>query len=107
MSGAGFFTRTWPLWLIFVSLSACATTPKPIEEYTLARAAMDAARIVEAPRHAPGHWHKAEESYRKAQALYKDRYFEEAKAEFIKARRSAERSENAARLIRMKTGEVL
>ena len=42
----------------------CASAP-PVHEYTIARAALEAARDVEAARYASGYWHKAEEFYRK------------------------------------------
>lgn len=92
------------LSLVFVS---CSSIPAPIEDYTLARAAMDAARSVQASRHSPGYWHQAEEYYRKARLLYDDNEFDEAREEFQKARMAAEKAENSARLIRQKTGEVL
>ena len=68
---------------------------------------MDAARVVESARYSPGYWHQAEESYRRAQALFQDHEFAEAKLEFQKARQAAEKAENSARLIRQKNGEVL
>jgi hypothetical protein len=91
--------------LIF--LSGCVTTPPPVEEYTLARAAIEAAKAVESARYSPGYWHQAEESYHRAQSFYKDHEYPEAQAEFIKARVAAEKAENSARLIRQKNGEVL
>jgi len=88
-------------------VSGCVTAPPPVEEYTLARAAIEAAKAVESARYSPGFWHQAEESYRRAQAYYKDHEFSEAQAEFVKARIAAEKAENSARLIRQKNGEVL
>ena len=85
----------------------CQTLPQPVEEYSLARAAIDAARAVQAPRHSPGYWHQADEAYRQGRLLYKDRDFNRAREAFIKARIAAERAENSARLIRQKTGDVL
>jgi hypothetical protein len=79
----------------------------PVEEHTLARAAMDAARSVESARYSPGHWHQAEEAYRKAELYIKDREYDKARGEFLRARTSAEKAENSARLIRQKNGEVL
>ena len=98
--GAVFIT----LWIAIVG---CATAPPPQEEYTLARAALDAAKVVEAARYSPGYWHQAEEAYRRAEALYMDHEYADAQQEFIKARISAEKAENSARLIRQKNGEVL
>ncbi len=94
------------LALIFC-LSSCQTVPAPLEEYTLARAAMDAARNVQAPRHSPGYWNQADQAYRQGQEDYRDHSWSQAKEEFIKARSAAEKAENSARLIRQKTGEVL
>ena len=93
-------------FLIFLLLG-CVTFPPPVEEYILARAAIDAAKSVEAFRYSPGNWHQAEGSYRRAQALYEEREFESSKQEFVKARTAAERAENSARLVRQKNGEVL
>lgn len=85
----------------------CQTTPAPIEDYSLARAAIDAARSVQAARHSPGYWHQAEEAYRKGRIYYDDRDFSKAKEQFVRARISAEKAENSARLIRQRTGDVL
>lgn len=88
-------------------LSSCQSVPMPLDDYAIARSALDAARAVQAPRHSPGHWHQAENAYRKGQIYYRDKDWEKAKENFLKARLSAEKAENAARLIRQKTGEVL
>ncbi|MFP5519684.1 MAG: DUF4398 domain-containing protein [Bdellovibrionia bacterium] len=93
--------------LFSISLLSCQTTPPPVEEYALARAAIEAARVVQAPRHSPGHWHNAEESYRKARYHYREREYRLARDFFIKARVSAEKAENSARFIRQKTGDIL
>lgn len=93
--------------LTVLLVAACATTPAPIEDYTLARTALDSARIVEAARYSPGYWHQAEEAYRRAEILFNEREYPEAKKEFVKARLAAEKAENSARLIRQKNGEVL
>ncbi len=92
---------------IFLSLLGCQTVPAPLEDYSLARAALEAARVVQAARHSPGYWHQAEESYRKGRIYFDDRDYQKAKEQFVKARIAAERSENSARLIRQKTGDVL
>ncbi len=90
-----------------LSLSGCITAPRPIEEYALARSAIEAAKAVESARHSPGYWSQAEEAFRRARNLYREREFDAAKVEFIKARVAAEKAENSARLIRQKNGEVL
>ena len=70
----------WKRWFLGASIVAatvfqtsCQTTPAPMQEYTLARAALDAARGVQAARHSPGYWHQAEEAYRRARLYYTDR----------------------------------
>lgn len=85
----------------------CQTGPVPLDEYTIARAALDAARDVQAPRLSPGFWHQAEEAYRKGRLLYKDSRWDEARIEFIKAKYAAEKAENSARLNRQRTGDIL
>ena len=85
----------------------CQSVPAPIEEYALARAAIDAARSVQAAHHSSGYWHQAEEAYRKGRLFYEDRDYGKAKEQFVRARIAAERAENSARLIRQKTGDVL
>jgi hypothetical protein len=93
--------------LMFSLIVGCATTPPPVEEFTLARAALDAARSVEASRFSPGFWHQAEDAFRKAKILYQEREFTGAKEEFLRAKLAAEKAENSTRLIRLKNGEVL
>jgi hypothetical protein len=88
-------------------LGGCITAPPPVEDYALARAAIEAARSVEAARHASGYWSQAEEAYRRAKLLYSDRDYAEAKIEFVRARIAAEKAENSARWLRQKNGEVL
>jgi ABC-type uncharacterized transport system auxiliary subunit len=100
--------RRWAATLAFVlGLAGCVTGTPPNDDYNLARAALEAARVVEAARHSPGYYHQAEEAYRKAKLLYEEREFEQAREEFVKARFAAEKAENSARLIRLKNGEVL
>lgn len=99
--------RQFWVYVLFLTLVSCQTVSPPIEEYSLARAAMEAARVVQAPRHSPGHWHNAEEAYRNARLKYRQREHAEARDLFNQARTSAEKAENAARLIRQKTGDIL
>lgn len=93
--------------LICILTLGCQTIEPPIEEWVLARAAFDAAKSVQAARYSPGYWHQAEESYKRARILYKEESYEEAKAEFLAARKAAEKAENSARLKRFQSGEVL
>lgn len=98
-------------WLLFVGtiffLSACATNTPPLEDYVLADTAIKAAKSVQAVRYASNVWHQAEEYYRQARILYKEREYVEAKELFILARKTAEKAENTARVIRQKNGEFL
>ncbi len=93
--------------LFILFLAGCITAAPPIEEYTLADAAIKAAKAVQAVRYSPGNWHQAEESYRQARILYNEREYEQAKELFKKAKISAEKAENSARLLRQQTGDVL
>ena len=97
----------WVTLAFALMASGCVTAPAPLDEYNLARTALESARVVEAARHSPGYYHQAEESYRKAKLYYEEREYEEAKVEFVRARTAAEKAENSARLIRMKSGEVV
>lgn len=94
-------------FVAFLQLAGCVTTPPPIEDYTLARAALEAARAVEAARFSAGNLQQAEELYRKGQILYEEREYVAAREQFLKARLAAEKAENSTRLLRQKTGEVL
>lgn len=93
------------LFALSVTLFACATTP-PLDEYTLARTALEAAREKDAARYAPSYWHRAEEAYRKGEALFKNEDYEDAEIQFREARSFAEKSENVARLQKYKSGEI-
>jgi hypothetical protein len=95
------------LALIFLALSGCVTQTKPIDEFVLARAALEAAKQVEAAKYSPGFWYQAEESYKKAQELYENREYNLARDLFLKSKSAAEKAENSSRLIRQKNGEVL
>ncbi|MBC7421718.1 MAG: DUF4398 domain-containing protein [Bdellovibrio sp.] len=95
------------IFLILVNLTGCVTTQAPIEEYTLADAAIKSAKSVQAVRYSAGYWHQAEEFFRQARILYREREYEQAKDLFIQARIAAEKAENSARLLRQKTGDIL
>ena len=99
------FFLTVPCFLF--SISGCVTISPPLEDYTLARTAIESAKAVDAARYSSGFMHKAELSYKKAQQHYEDREFAEAITEFRRAKDSAEKAENSARYIRFKNGEVL
>jgi len=93
--------------LFFLNIVSCISIPAPILEYTLADAAIKAAKAVQAVRYSSGYWHEAEETYRQARILYAEREYEQASDLFNKARIAAEKAENSARLIRLRNGEVL
>lgn len=95
-----------PLLFCLLILGACATTQAPIEEYNLAAVAIEAAKQVEAAKYASGYFHKAQESYRKGQILFKAREYDKARIEFFNAKSDAERAENISRIVRWKNGEV-
>jgi hypothetical protein len=89
----------------FLGLLGCVGSP-PVEEYNLARAAHDAASEAESSRYAQGLWYKADDAYKNAIRLYKDRKNNEAREEFNNARELLEKAENAARLSRIQSGGV-
>ena len=95
------------LAVAFCLLTSCITATAPLEEYTLADIAIKAARTVQAVRYSPGNWNQAEEHFRQARILYNEREYDEARQLFIKAKLSAERAENSARLLRQQNGDVL
>jgi len=78
----------------------------PVEEYTLARSAHEAARDADALRYAPSLWYNAEQAYRDGQKSFKDRDFTGAKTAFEQAKDWAEKAENAARIARAGSGET-
>lgn len=90
---------------LLVVASGCVSAPPPYEEFTLARAAVNAARAYEAPKHAPGYWHKAKEFYIRGERAYKESDFGVAHDNFKKARAFAEKAENATRLKKFQTGD--
>ena len=91
--------------LIFIALSGCVVPPTPYEEYTLARAAIQAAKDVDSARFSSGLWHRAEESFRSGEKAWKNREFGEAKKLFERATLYAERAENSTRLKKFKSGD--
>lgn len=93
--------------LFYLLFMGCQTVEPPLEEWVLARAAIDAAKSVQAAKYSPGFWHQAEESYKRARILYKEENFDEAKREFTAAKKAAEKAENSARLKRFQSGDVL
>ena len=86
-------------------LGGCATNP-PLNEYTLARTALEAAKDQEAARYAPSYFHQAEENFREAEVQFREHEYRDSEENFIKAREFAEKAENSARLQKYKSGEV-
>ena len=98
--------RLFTIFLTVFFLAGCETLP-PLDDYSLARSAMESATLVESGKYSPGFMHKAEAAYQRAEAFFHDNEFEQARGEFRSARLWAEKAENSARLIRFKNGEVL
>lgn len=94
-------------FIVFLLLNGCATISLPVQEYSLARTAMEYAERNDGERLAPLTYQQAQQVYNQAVKLYEIREYDEAKALFIKARKLAEKSENAARVKKAKTGEVM
>ena len=89
-----------------LALTACVTKI-PVDEYTMARAAYDAAKDADAARYAPALWFNAESAYREAQKSYRERRYDIAEKLFVEAKELAEKAENAARLARYQSGEIV
>ncbi len=90
--------RLFGCLIILVSLTSCVTDGIPTQEYVMAKAAYDAAVSHEAAKFAPQVFFKMEKSFKKAELLYKERYYEEARAEFLRAQKLAEKAELQARV---------
>lgn len=100
--------RTGILKFIFpVLLAGCTSVTVPIQEYTLARSALESAQLSDAERLAPLVFQQAQQSFKQAERLYEEREFEESRLLFIKARKLSEKAEGTARIKKSKTGEVL
>ncbi len=100
------FVRRLTLASIYALLFTGCVSMIPVDEYAIARAAMDGAKESEAPRFAPALWYKAEQAYREGETFFKERAFEDATTRFSQARALAEQAENAARLSRFESGDL-
>jgi hypothetical protein len=98
--------RTFAVLVLVAGFLPACVTYVPVEEWTIARAALEGARDADAPRFVPAIWFKAEQSYREAQRFFKERQYGEARNLFIVARQGFEQAENAARLSRYQSGEA-
>lgn len=99
--------RLFASGLLFLSsgLVGCVA-PLPIEEYTIARAAVNSAKEAGSERLASGLWFRADESFRKGQKALNDKDNESARASFLRAIDAAEKAENASRLKKYESGET-
>jgi hypothetical protein len=95
------------VWHLFFTLSflitGCVGAP-PNEDYNLAHAAIEAAKIADAPRYAPGLFEQAEQFYKLARTQYSEREYSAAQKNFIRTRQYAEKAENISILQRVKSG---
>lgn len=79
--------------------------PPPVEEFALAKTALQYARRHDANRHAPSEWHKAFAFYQKGESFYQRKEFEQALENFEQAIFYAEKAEDKARIKKHKSGE--
>jgi hypothetical protein len=79
----------------------------PVDEWTIARSAYEAAKDADAARYVPSIWFNAEQTYREAQKSYRERRYPKSKVLFIESKQLCEQAENAARLARQQSGEVV
>lgn len=86
-------------------VGGCPGLP-PNEDYALASVAIDSAKAAGAPKVSVGYWNRAISEFKKGEEAYNDRSYGEAHASFVRARVEAEKAENAARLKRLRSGEV-
>jgi hypothetical protein len=99
--------RVFAIILLSVSVLTACVTDVPIDEWAVARAAYNAAKDAESARYVPAIWFNGEQSYREAQRAYKERRFDEARELFVEAKVLCEQAENAARLARQQSGEIV
>ncbi len=100
--------KTMALFVLamIAAVSVSCISVVPVNEYNLARTAMDSARESEAARFAPALWYKAELAYREGEALFRERDYGAARLRFEASRVFAEQSESAARVGRVEAGET-
>ncbi len=96
---------SWLAVILVAFFGAGCAAPNPIQEYSIARAAMQAARSEGAPRLAAAFWLKAEDHYQKGERYYRQNDFARAREQFDLAREFAEKAENATRLRKAQQGE--
>lgn len=86
-------------------ITSCVSTTVPLEDYTLAKTAFEAAVAADAARYVPQLFYKAEKSYKKGEQLYKERDYSGAKEQFLLSRKFAERAETESRKRQFKSEE--
>jgi hypothetical protein len=93
-------------WFFILGIfTSCVTTDIPTQEYTMAQAAYDAAEAHEAGKFVPQLFYKMEKSFRRAELLFKERYYDAARKEFVRSRGLAEKAEALARLKEFNAGD--
>ena len=92
---------------LVIYLTGCTTLNRPVEEYTLARAAFEAAQSADADSLAPTFFDQARQSYRNAERLFEEREFEKSKVLFNQSRNLFEKAENISRKKKTSSGDVL
>ena len=90
--------------LLEVSVGCVTRAPVPVEEYVLARTAIQHSFDAGAPKFSPGYWHEAEDYFQKAKKLLKEGYNAKARKSFYRARIMAEKAENSTRLEKFRSG---
>lgn len=87
-----------PLVLVILGVcgfsSGCVSPRRPLNEYNLARTALEAAQGVKSEQHAPVYWSRAQRAYRRGEIEFQKGAFDKAKASFKQAKLFAERAEN-------------
>jgi hypothetical protein len=78
---------------LFLPLSACTSTNRPVFQLIEASAALKAAERVQAERKSPDLFQKAQNALWQANRLYLAKEFEESRKSAILAKRFAERAE--------------
>lgn len=91
---------------LVIGFTGCAQNP-PLQEYTLAKTALDAAQNAGGAKYAPSLWFKAEENYREGESLFKNGHFDQATIRFNQSIDFSEKTENKARYEKRKMGEEL
>lgn len=72
----------------------------------MAKAAYDAAEAHDAAKYAPQIFYKMEKSFKRAELLFQERYYDEARKEFYRAQKLAERAETLARVKEFTAGDL-